>query len=136
MPYWEAVLFTRRAISPRLAISMLFNGSVDSGAGVEDVDVAFHLRLRLGNIEALVPRMALNRAAEDISKPIYLLSTRQRLFHRGMSLYGDTDFKCFEEMKSNAEAKPRICDSPESSTAAGGSGADPKPYLDQRDLDA
>ena len=67
MPYWEAVLFTRSAISPRFAINMLFNGSIDSGAEDVAVDVAFHLRLRLGNIEALLPLRALSRAAEDIT---------------------------------------------------------------------
>ena len=66
MPYWDAVLLTRSAISPRLAISILLNGSVDSDPDAVDVDVLFHLRLRLGNIVALPPRKALSRAAEDI----------------------------------------------------------------------
>ncbi len=66
MPYWDAVLLTRRAISPRLAINILLNGSVDSDPDAADVDVPFHLRLRFGDIVALPPRKALNRAAEDI----------------------------------------------------------------------
>ena len=66
MPYWDAVLLTRRAISPRLAINILLKGSVASDPVPVDVEVLFHLRLRLGNIEALPPRKALSRAAEDI----------------------------------------------------------------------
>ena len=51
MPYWDAVLPTRRAISPRLAISIDFNGSVFGGDAV-----LFHLRLRLGDPDAFAAR--------------------------------------------------------------------------------
>lgn len=65
MPYWEAVFPTLRAISPRLAISMDFNGSVDSGQ--DGVDVLFHLRLLFDIMAALELRKARKRATEDIA---------------------------------------------------------------------
>lgn len=100
MPYWDAVLLTRRAISPRLAINILLNGSVDSDPDAVDVDVLFHLRLRLDNIVALPPRKALNRAAEDIGICIPDLPMRQNPFYCPVHGQKSPSFKCFQDVKS------------------------------------
>ena len=79
---------------------MLFNGSIDADAEDVAVDVAFHLRLRLGDIEALLPRKALNRAAEDIMTCILRSPMRQTPFYHQSHLPKCPDLKCFHDMKS------------------------------------